>query len=194
MCLNLDIFLKIRNDFRSISFWCSQSTRITWCGPAAGVYLYSPQIQTDKRPFLFRLSLARDKPEDNEPGEENSVLVAAYLIVEQTFSTHGHSRRGRNNSMSPFLFNFDLKWLLRTKRTREHRAGRWSGDSKLGWGHLSLNKQDVRARDNDGCSIILRTGAGAEDSQHFNRSCPVTKNVSFSKPNIWRNIFFFLRV
>ena len=149
-----------------------------WPRPAAGVYLYSPQIQTDKRPFLFRLSLARDKPEDNEPGEENSVLVAAYLIVEQTFSSPGHSRRGRNNSMSSFLFNFDLKWLLRTKRTREHRAGRWSGDSELGWGHLSLNKQDVRARDNDGCSIILRTGAGAEDSQHFNRICPVTKNVS----------------
>lgn len=41
---------------------------------AAGVYLYSPQIQTDNRPFLFRLSLARDKPEDNELWEKNSVL------------------------------------------------------------------------------------------------------------------------
>ena len=64
--------------------------------PAAGVYLYSPQIQTDNRPFLFRLSLARDKPEDNELGEKNSVLVLVVniIIVEQTFSTYGHSRRG----------------------------------------------------------------------------------------------------
>ena len=61
---------------------------------AAGEYLYSPQTQTDNRPFLFRLSLARDKPEDNELGEKNSVLVVNKIIVEQTFSTYGHSRRG----------------------------------------------------------------------------------------------------
>ena len=84
--------------------------------------------------------------------------------------------------MSSFLFNFELKWLLRTKRTREHR-GRRSGDSELGWEYLSLNKQDVRARDNDRCSIMLRTGAGHEHSQH-SRSIVLTKNVSF-----WPNIF-----
>ena len=67
-----------------------------WPRLAAGVYLYSPQIQTDNRPFLFRLSLARDKPEDNELGEKNSVFdfVVNIIIVEQTFSTYGNSRRG----------------------------------------------------------------------------------------------------
>ena len=160
--------------------------------PAAGVYLYSPQIQTDKRPFLFRLSLARDKPEDNEPGEKNSVLVAdIFNCWTNIFYTWTCLRRGRNNSMSSFLSNFDLKWLLRTKRTREHRAGRWSGDSDPGWGHPSLNKQDVRARDNDGCSIILRTGARGEDTFNISTKFVLWPKMSVnSKPNIWRNIFF----
>ena len=91
--------------------------------------------------------------------------------------------------MSSFLFNFELKWLLRTKRTREHR-GRRSGDSELGWEYPSLNKQDVRARDNDRCSIMLRTGAGHEHSQH-SRSIVLTKNVSFW-PNILKLTQHFL--
>ena len=192
MCLNLDIFLKIRNDFRSISF----SSRVQpilhqdyWvqAGQAGScsVFIFSPNPDWQQAISLpsESLSLARDKPEDNEPGQKNSVLVVnIFNCWTNIFHTWTYTRRGRNNSMSSYLFKFELKWLLRTKRTREHRGWR-SGDSELGWEYPSLNKQDVRARDNDRCSIMLRTGPGHEHSQH-STSIVLTKNVS-----VWPNIF-----
>ena len=158
---------------------CSQSSsKIARCRLArlaAGVYLYSPQIQTDNRPFLFRLSLARDKPEDNELGKKIKLYCwFTYLIVEQTFYVHGHSRRGEEQQRV-FIFvqlcvevAFENKEDMRTLREMEW----WQ---RAGCEYLSLNKQDVRARDNDRCSIILRTGARAEDKLCPDQKCQFTQ-------------------
>ena len=180
MCLNLDIFLKIRNDFRSISSssGCSQSSsKITRCSPAkAGswrVFIFSPDPDWQQAISLPSESGQRQTRRQWTGGEEFSFRFRGkhYNCWTNIFHIWTFKEGGRNNSMSSFLFNFELKWLLRTKRTWEHR-GRWSGDSELGWEYLSLNKQDVRARDNDRCSIMLRTGAGHQHSQHFYKHCP----------------------
>ena len=115
---------------------CSQSTKITGCRLArlaAGVYLYSPQIQTDNRPFLFRLSLARDKPEDNELGEKNSVLV---VNIFNCWTNIFHTWTYEEGEEQQHVFIFVQLWVEvafeNKEDTRTPRVTEWWQRAGLG--------------------------------------------------------------
>ena len=116
---------------------CSQSSsKIARCRLArlaAGVYLYSPQIQTDNRPFLFRLSLARDKPEDNEPGQKNSVLVAN---IFNCWTNIFHTWTYKEGEEQQHVFIFVQLWVEvafeNKEDTRTQRETEWWQRAGLG--------------------------------------------------------------
>ena len=116
---------------------CSQSSsKITGCRLArlaAGVYLYSPQIQTDNRPFLFRLSLARDKPEDNELGETNSVLV---VNIFNCWTNIFHTWTYEEGEEQQHVFIFVQLWVEvafeNKEDTRTQRVTEWWQRAGLG--------------------------------------------------------------